>query len=153
MTTIRADRRRAEDRFRSAAISLQNALPQSICARLSETDFPEFENAGVEESAAKLEAAIESLIESRKEFETKGNGMKYKDLATKWFRALYPVRYAFPHSCTRRLSSKRAVLVANAIDTCSKPLWDSVCHSHCIDKGVIAESISEYEKLLLITAL
>ena len=94
---ISACRARAEEKFRSAILRLQDSIPLQTTERLGQIRFPNFDDVkGVEnKTAAELEVALEQLIQERSKVKTEGRKNKVKTLMLTWFRATYPFANPF----------------------------------------------------------
>ena len=90
-------RKRAEEKFISAAQELQKALPKEICNRLGKISFPKLDAVeGVADRAKALGEALESLIQARDAAEkAKSPRQKIADVMERWFRASYPFANLF----------------------------------------------------------
>jgi hypothetical protein len=88
---------RAETGLRGAIEELQNLLPKDARACIGQISFPEFGAANsTQENAAKLEHAIEKLIDVRKEKKLqRQGGERVKEYLRKWYRATYPFATIF----------------------------------------------------------
>ena len=89
-------RKRAEDKFLSAAQKLQKALPNEICDRLGKISFPKLDAVeGVVNKAKALSEALESLIQAANATKGKKRRKKVSDVMERWFRASYPFANLF----------------------------------------------------------
>ena len=86
------DRAKAEERYKSAALKLQNVIPNDVRSRLGEVMFPQFEVIDTTRNKVKaLGEVLEIIIQARSEIKKKEESKrKIGDIVISWFRASYP---------------------------------------------------------------
>jgi hypothetical protein len=88
---------RTTEQYKTSIQRLHRSLSKSSQHYITQIPFPTFRHGqGVESSADELQKAMETMIQSRKEFkDTPSRTQKVKDIANRWFRASYPFAELF----------------------------------------------------------
>ena len=91
-TSSSGNKLKAEERYKSAALNLQNVMPKETCRRLGDITFAEFDAIhGSGKRAKALGDALENLIQARSEVGKKKEAKKgIGDIVISCFRASYP---------------------------------------------------------------
>ena len=98
ITTLSSPRQqRAAEKFKVAALQLEQTIPKDTSSRIDHISFPTFDHIdSIEDNAGKLEDALEELIHTRAEVEKKGGRRKNaKNAMIHFFQASYPFATLF----------------------------------------------------------